>query len=65
MLTRTGGVVLGATVLMLAFQTLRGVAGAQGGTDAAAFLFGFRGAFALAATLTVVVLVVLGARARR
>jgi EmrB/QacA subfamily drug resistance transporter len=65
MLTRTGGVVLGATVLMLAFQTLRGVAEVQGGTDAAAFLCGFRGAFALAATLTVVVLVVLGARARR
>jgi MFS family permease len=65
MLTRTGGVVLGATVLMLAFQTLRGVAGAQGGTDAMAFLFGFRGAFVLAAGLTALVLVMLGARARR
>ena len=65
MLTRTGGVVLGATVLMLAFQTLRDAAGAHGGTDAAAFLFGFRGAFALAAALTVVVLVTLGALGRR
>ncbi len=65
MLTRTGGVVLGATVLMLAFQTLRGVAAAQGGTDAVAFLFGFRVAFALAAGLTVAVLVVLGTLLRR
>ena len=65
MLTRTGGVVLGATLLMLAFQTLRGVAETQGGSDAAAFLFGFRSAFALAAGLTAVVLVMLGARARR
>jgi MFS family permease len=65
MLTRTGGVVLGATLLMLAFQALRDLAGAQGASDAAAFLFGFRGAFTLAATLTVVVLVVLGALVRR
>jgi MFS family permease len=65
MLTRTGGVVLGATVLILAFQTLRGVAIAQGGSDAAAFLFGFRGAFTLAGGLAVVVLVMLGAQVRR
>ncbi len=65
MLTRTGGVVLGATVLMLAFQTLRGMAGDQGASDAPAFLFGFRGAFALAAVLTAVVLVMLGVRVRR
>jgi MFS family permease len=65
MLTRTGGVVLGATVLMLAFQTLRDMAAAQGGTDTAAFLFGFRGAFAVAAGMTVVVLMMLGARMRR
>jgi MFS family permease len=65
MLTRTGGVVLGATILMLAFQTLRGVAGAQGASDAMAFLFGFRGAFALAAMLTALVLVMLGVRARQ
>ncbi len=65
MLTRTGGVVLGATLLMLAFQTLRGVAMARGAGDAAAFLFGIRGAFVLAAGLTAVVLGMLGARARR
>jgi EmrB/QacA subfamily drug resistance transporter len=65
MLTRTGGVVLGATVLMLAFQTLRGMAGDQGASDAPAFLFGFRGAFALAAMLTAIVLVMLGVRVRR
>ena len=65
MLTRTGGVVLGATVLMLTFQTLRGLAVTQGAGDAAAFLFGFRGAFALAGGLTVVVLAMLGVRVRR
>jgi len=65
MLTRTGGVVLGATLLMLAFQTLRGMAGAQGASDAISFLFGFRGAFTLAAALTACVLVMLGARLRR
>jgi MFS family permease len=66
MLTRTGGVVLGATVLMLAFQSLRGVAaGEQGGSDAAAFLFGLRGAFALAAGLSALVLVMLSVRVRR
>ena len=70
MLTRTGGVVLGASGLMLAFQSLRDVAAAQGGaavqgaSDAAAFLFGFRGAFALAAGLTALVVAMLGVRAR-
>ena len=64
MLTRTGGVVLGASGLMLAFQTLRDVAAVQGGSDAAAFLFGFRGAFALAAGLTALVVAILGVRAR-
>jgi EmrB/QacA subfamily drug resistance transporter len=54
MLTRTGGVVLGATVLMLVFQTLRGM-----GNDADAFLMGIRGAFALAAALSVAVLAML------
>jgi len=38
---------------------------AQGGTDAAAFLFGLRGAFTLAAGLSTLVLVLLGARARQ
>jgi DHA2 family multidrug resistance protein-like MFS transporter len=64
MLTRTGGVVLGASGLMLAFQTLRGVAAAQGGSDAVSFLFGFRGAFALAAGLTSLVLMMLATRPR-
>lgn len=54
MLTRTGGVVLGATVLMLVFQTLRGLGD---GTDA--FLLGFQGAFALAAALSTIVMVML------
>jgi MFS family permease len=64
MLTRTGGVVLGASVLMLAFQMLRGVATGHGASDAAAFLFGFRGSFALAGGLTVLVVAMLGVRAR-
>jgi len=65
MLTRTGGVVLAASGLMMAFQTLRGVAAAQGGDDAAAFLFGFRGAFALAAGLTTLVVAMVAGRARQ
>lgn len=56
MLTRTGGVVLGATVLMLVFQTVRGAGG-----DDIGFLMGFRGAFTLAAGLSGVVLVMLRA----
>ncbi len=64
MLTRTGGVVLAASGLMLAFQTLRGVAAAQGGSDAASFLFGFRGAFALAAGVTTLVVAMVAARGR-
>jgi EmrB/QacA subfamily drug resistance transporter len=46
MLTRTGGVVLGATLLMLVFQVLRGTSFSPD-----PFLFGFRGAFCLAAVL--------------
>jgi len=41
------------------------MAGDHGASDAMAFLFGFRGAFALAAVLAAVVLVMLGVRARR
>lgn len=52
MVTRTVGVVTGATVLMLIFQTLRG-----GSADTAAFLTGFQGAFRLAAILPVLVTV--------
>ena len=51
MMTRTVGVVTGATVLMLAFQTLRAAAGARGLGDTEAFLAGFQGAFRLAAIL--------------
>jgi MFS family permease len=46
MLTRTGGVVLGATLLMLVFQTLRGLSDSMD-----ALVHGFSGTFALAAGL--------------
>ncbi len=51
MMTRTVGVVTGATTLMLLFQTLRAAARADGVTEAAAFLTGFQGTFHLAAIL--------------
>lgn len=54
MLTRTGGVVLGATVLMAVFQSAGG-----------AFLTGFRDAYVLAAGLSVVVLVMVGGIGQR
>jgi EmrB/QacA subfamily drug resistance transporter len=53
MMTRTIGVVTGATVLMLLFQSLRGAAQAAGVPETEAFLQGFRGAFWIAATLPV------------
>jgi MFS family permease len=53
MMTRTVGVVTGATVLMLIFQTLRGRAAGAGLPDAEAFLAGFQGAFRIAAALPV------------
>ena len=56
MMTRTVGVVTGATVLMLAFQTLRAGASARGVPDTGAFLSGFQGAFHIAAGLAVLVL---------
>ena len=62
MVTRTVGVVTGATVLMLIFQTLRAGAVARGASDTAAFLTGFQSAFHIAAALPV--LVVLAALAR-
>ncbi len=52
MMTRTVGVVTGATVLMLLFQTLRAH---SGGAEAEAFLAGFQGTFRLAAVLPVLV----------
>jgi MFS family permease len=51
MMTRTLGIVTGATVLMLGFQTLRAAAADGGASDAAAFLMGFQGVFRLAALL--------------
>jgi EmrB/QacA subfamily drug resistance transporter len=58
MMTRTLGVVTGATVLMLIFQTLRGVAAGAGQSDGAAFLAGFQGAFHVASALSILVVVV-------
>ncbi|HVC61889.1 MAG TPA: MFS transporter [Acetobacteraceae bacterium] len=55
MMTRTMGIVTGATVLMLGFQTLRSAAGIGGASDPAAFLTGFRGVFCLAALLPALV----------
>ena len=55
MMTRTMGIVTGATVLMLGFQTLRSAAADGGAGDAAAFLVGFQGVFRLAALLPALV----------
>jgi MFS family permease len=51
MMTRTIGVVTGATMLMLLFQSLRGTAADMPETEA--FLYGFRGAFWITAALPV------------
>jgi MFS family permease len=51
MMTRTIGVVTGATMLMLTFQTLRHHALTAGGDATSAFLDGFAGTFRLAAAL--------------
>jgi MFS family permease len=55
MMTRTMGIVTGATVLMLGFQTLRSVAASGGASDAAAFLTGFQWLFRFAALLPALV----------
>ncbi|HTW70126.1 MAG TPA: MFS transporter [Acetobacteraceae bacterium] len=60
MMTRTLGIVAGATVLMLGFQTLRVRAVAAGVADDAAFLAGFQHVYRLAALLPVAVLVAMG-----
>lgn len=57
MMTRTVGVVTGATVLMLIFQTLRASASARGYGETGAFLSGFQGAFRIAAGLPALVVV--------
>ncbi|MGE0416542.1 MAG: MFS transporter [Acetobacteraceae bacterium] len=51
MMTRTIGVVTGATTLMLIFQTMRDAARADHVTETAAFLTGFQTTFHLAALL--------------
>ncbi len=58
MMTRTMGIVTGATVLMLGFQTLRASALDGGAGDPAAFLMGFQGVFRLAALLPAVVVAI-------
>jgi EmrB/QacA subfamily drug resistance transporter len=58
MMTRTVGVVTGATVLMLAFQTLRAAATAQGMALDAAFIAGFQGAFHAATLLPLLVVAI-------
>lgn len=60
MMTRTLGIVIGATVLMLGFQTLR--AGAGPGDSAASFLAGFQGVFRLSALLPAAVVLIAVAR---
>jgi MFS family permease len=64
LMTRTVGIVMGASILMLAFQGLSGIAGNPG--DRLALLAGFSGAFAIAASIsfTVVVLALLRGWAR-
>ena len=57
MMTRTVGVVTGATVLMLMFQTWRGMALANGAAEVPAFLAGFGGTFRVAAALPALVVV--------
>ena len=53
MMTRTVGVVTGATVLMLIFQSLRTAAVHSGAPETAAFLSGFQGAFRFSAVIPV------------
>ena len=55
MMTRTVGVVTGATVLMLIFQTMRSAGVNDGLPDGAAFLAGFHAAFRVAAALPILV----------
>jgi MFS family permease len=58
MMTRTIGVVTGATVLMLAFKSLRAAATAGGMPPDQAFITGFQGAFHAATLLPVAVVAV-------
>ena len=53
MMTRTLGIVIGATTLMLVLQALQAAATAGGATEAQAFLAGFQGVFRCAAAIPV------------
>jgi EmrB/QacA subfamily drug resistance transporter len=55
MMTRTIGVVTGATVLMLVFQTVQSLAVDRGSGGMAGFLDGFHAAFHVAAALSILV----------
>jgi MFS family permease len=59
MVTRTLGVVTGATVLMLVFESLRDQAAAGGASSVDSFLAGFHAAFSFSAALPCLVLLVL------
>jgi MFS family permease len=65
MMTRTVGVVTGATVLMLVFRSTRAHATAAGADDATAFLAGFQTAFWASAGLAGLVLLILLLRGRK
>lgn len=65
MMTRTVGVVTGATVLMLVFRSMRAHATAAGADDATAFLTGFQTAFWASAGLAGLVLLILLLRERK
>jgi MFS family permease len=58
MVTRTVGVVSGATLLMLAFHALRALGEAHGLSAEAAFLFGLRASFGCAAAIPVTLIVI-------
>jgi EmrB/QacA subfamily drug resistance transporter len=58
MMTRTVGVVTGATVLILLFQTWRGIALANGADEVPAFMSGFGGTFRVAAALPALVVLI-------
>jgi MFS family permease len=56
MMTRTMGIVIGATVLMLVFQGVRAAALGNAVAEPGAFLIGFQGAFRFAAAIAVLAL---------
>jgi predicted MFS family arabinose efflux permease len=64
MVTRTLGIVAGATLLMLAFQGLDSSAASAGADPTDAFLDGMRGAFRIAAAIPLVPVLLTGALSR-